>query len=214
MKIGLMVPANNTTMERELGSWLGAATLCQTTRIPRPPGMLTEETVPAYVAEARKLAASYATSDVDTVVYGCTAAGFIMGPQADARLAQDLEQATGKRVVTTARAMVQVLSDRSDVAVVTPYPEEVNRRLAAFLEKSGIRVKRLASFGASSTEELGRITAAQVEALARQTMADDCDALFIACSQLPTYDIIPGLQRDFARPVWSSIQATAHAVLQ
>ena len=214
MKIGLMVPANNTTMERELRSWLGADTDCQTTRIPRPPGMLTEETVPAYVAEARKLAGSYAKSDVDAVVYGCTAAGFIMGPQADARLARDLEQATGKRVVTTARAMVQVLRDRGDIAVVTPYPDEVNRRLAAFLEKSGIGVKRLASFGAASIEELGRITAAEVEALARQTMADDCGALFIACSQLPTYDIIPGLQRDFARPVWSSIQATAHAVRQ
>lgn len=176
--------------------------------------MLSAETVPAYVQAARELAASYAGAELDTVVYGCTAAGFIMGPQADAQLARELENVTGKRVVTTARAMVQVLKDCAQVALVTPYPAEVNRRLAAFLEKSGIGVRRLASFGASSTEELGRIGSAQVEALARQTMGEDCDALFIACSQLPTYDILPGLQREFARPVWSSIQATAHAVTQ
>src|SRR3954469_18824801 len=102
MKIGLMVPQNNTTMERELGSWLGAGTRCSTLRIPRPPGMLTEATVPAYVSRARKLALSYADADLDVVVYGCTAAGFIMGPQADAQLAADLERLTSRRVVTTA----------------------------------------------------------------------------------------------------------------
>ena len=214
MKIGLMVPANNTTMERELLAWLGTDTRCDTLRIPRPPGMLSEETVPAYVAEARRLAETYARADIDALVYGCTAAGFIMGPQADAGLASDLGRITGKRVVTTARAMVQVLEHSGDIAVVTPYPDEVNRRLAAFLRKSGVGVKRLATFGAASTEELGRITSEQVAALARQTMREDCDALVIACSQLPTYDIIPGLQRDFGRPVWSSIQATAHAVRQ
>jgi len=45
-------------------------------------------------------------------------------------------------------------------------------------------------------------------------MTEDCDALFIACSQLPTYEIVAQLERDFARPVWSSIQATARAVRQ
>lgn len=212
MKIGLMIPANNTTMERELLAWLGAGTRCDTVRIPRPAGMLTQDTVPAYVDKARVLARQFSGGEIETLVYGCTAAGFLMGPRADAELAADLAAATGKRVVTTARAMVDVLKQAQDLAVVTPYPEEVNRRLRAFLEASGIGVKRMASFGAASTEELGRITAQQVEALARETMGDDCGALFIACSQLPTYGIVPSLQRDFSRPVWSSIQATAHAV--
>jgi maleate cis-trans isomerase len=35
--------------------------------------------------------------------------------------------------------------------------------------------------------------------------------MFIACSQLPTRAIIGGLERDFGRPVWSSIRATAWA---
>jgi maleate cis-trans isomerase len=174
--------------------------------------MLSEKTVPAYVAEARRLAENYARADIETLVYGCTAAGFIMGPRADTELAADLERLTGKRVVTTARAMVAVLKDIGEIAVVTPYPDEVNRRLAAFLENSGVGVRRLATLQAANTEELGRITSDQVATLARKTMSDDCGGLFIACSQLPTYDIVPQLQRDFERPVWSSIQATAHAV--
>ena len=56
---------------------------------------------------------------------------------------------------------------------------------------------------------LGRITAAEVRDLARATMGPDCDALFIGCSQLPTHSILAELQREFARPAWSSISATA-----
>ena len=48
-----------------------------------------------------------------------------------------------------------------------------------------------------------------VARLARTTIAADCDALFIACSQLPTYEILDGLQAEFGRPAWSSIKATA-----
>jgi maleate cis-trans isomerase len=40
-------------------------------------------------------------------------------------------------------------------------------------------------------------------------MGPDCDALFIGCSQLPTHAILSDLQREFDRPAWSSIRATA-----
>jgi maleate cis-trans isomerase len=40
-------------------------------------------------------------------------------------------------------------------------------------------------------------------------MDKECDALFIACSQLPTRAIVGPLEQEFKRPVWSSIKATA-----
>jgi len=45
-------------------------------------------------------------------------------------------------------------------------------------------------------------------------MDDSCDALFIACSQLPTYEILDSLQAELGRPAWSSIKATAWRALQ
>jgi maleate cis-trans isomerase len=214
MNVGLLVPINNTTMERELLAWLPAHSLCHTLRIPRGKGLLVQETVQAYMASALSLAESFAEEDLDAVVYGCTAAGFLMGPQADAALAEDLRRVTGKPVVTTARAMVQALGQSSakDIAVVTPYAEEVNRQLTRFLDCAGIRVRRLSSLGAANTEELGRIQAPAVAELARRTMGEDCDALFIACSQLPTHEILDGLQEEYSQPVWSSIYATAWQV--
>jgi maleate isomerase len=211
MKIGLMVPANNTTMEGELLKWLPAGSTCRTLKIPRGAGMLTKETVPAYKAAALDLARQFAGDELDMIVYGCTAAGFIYGPKGDAELASQLAATTGKRVVTTASAMVKALEEcgAKTVAIVTPYQDHVNEQLTAFLAASDIGVKRLSSFKANTTDELGRITAEQVAQRARETMGDDCDAMFIACSQLPTHAILDGLRRELGRPVWSSIQASA-----
>lgn len=59
LKVGLMVPANNTTMERELTAWLPDGSRCVTLRIPRGAGLLTKETLPPYKASALELAASF-----------------------------------------------------------------------------------------------------------------------------------------------------------
>jgi maleate cis-trans isomerase len=214
--VGLMVPINNTTMERELPAWMPAGSTCRTLRIPRGKGLLTPETLPAYKAQALALAAGFAVPEIDVVAYGCTAAGFISGPAGDAQLARELTAITGKRVVTTARSMVLALQESKarDIALVTPYLDAVNEQLQAFLLDGGIRVRRFNSFYAANVEELGRIEADAVAQLARKTMDDTCDALFVACAQLPTYEILDALRQEFGRPVLSSNWGTAQQVIR
>jgi maleate cis-trans isomerase len=214
LHVGLMVPANNTTMERELLAWLPTGSTCTTVRIPRGKGLLTPETMPVYKEQALILAATFADMDVDVVAYGCTAAGFIAGPAGEAELATRIAEITGKTVVTTARAMVSTLLEirAKEIALLTPYPDHVNEQLMVFLTDADIRVKRLDSFRVADIEQLGRIRSDAVAERARAMIDKDCDALFIACSQLPTYDILDGLQAEFGRPAWSSIKATARQV--
>ncbi len=212
LRVGLMVPANNTTMEVELNAWLPAGSIVTTVKIPRGPGLLTQETIPAYRDSAIALARQHFSGGaLDLIAYGCTAAGFISGPAGDAELAALLTAATGLPVVTTARAMVRALQQEGArrIAVVTPYQDAVNAQLTAFLSHGGIDVVRLDTFRAPDVVALGRITADEVRALARATMGPDCDALFIGCSQLPTHAILAGLAVEFSRPAWSSISATA-----
>lgn len=211
LHIGLMVPINNTTMEGELTAWLPPGTQCKTLRIPRGKGLLTADSIPAYKAQALELAKQFRNEGIDILAYGCTAASFIAGPAAEPLLTQDLMDASGAPVVTTARAMVQALQDANaqDIAVVTPYQDAVNAQIKLFLTDGGIRVRAFDSLYAKDVDALGRINADEVAAIARSTMNDDCDAMFIACSQLPTYAILDGLRADFRRPVLSSIQSTA-----
>ena len=216
LRLGLLVPVNNTTMEPELLAWLPAGSRCTTLRIPRGKGTLAPADLPAYVAQGTHLAEQFATGNIDLVVYGCTAAGFMMGPARDAEIAHELARITGKPVVTTASAMVLALQHvrAKRIALVTPYLELVNQSLRRFIAQSAIDVEVLASFKAKSVDELAAITADQIAALSREIMRETCDALFIACSQLPTRSIIEPLERDLGRPVWSSIRATAWSALQ
>ncbi len=212
LRVGLMVPSNNTTMQVELAKWLPAGSAVTTVKIPRGPGLLTREVLPAYRDSAVALAREHFSTDThDLIAYGCTAAGFISGPAGDAELQDKLTDATGLPVVTTARAMVSALqSDGARrIAVVTPYSDMVNEQLTAFLADGGIGVVRLETFRAPDVTALGRITAEQVRDLARATMGPDCDGMFIGCSQLPTHAILDGLHAEFKRPTWSSICATA-----
>ena len=200
-------------MEPELVAWLPQGSMCRRLGIPRAKGLLRPEDLPAYLAHTTKLATAFATPDIDLIAYGCTAAGFMAGPQRDAEVAAEIASLTGKPVVTTASAMTSALEHLGArrITLVTPYLDAVNERLKSFVEASDVVVDALASFRAQTVDELAAITPAQILELARATMSPNSDALFIACSQLPTYAVLGDLEREFGRPVWSSIRATAWA---
>ncbi len=216
LNVGLMVPINNTTMEGEMLGWLPQGSTCRTLRIPRGKGLLTEETLPAYKEAAVELAKQFNETPLDVIAYGCTAAGFILGPQGDAEIAQRLAETTGLPVVTTARSMVLALQaiDARNISLLTPYQDDVNTRLKAFLQSGDIAVDHFDSFYAADVVALGQITEEQVAERARTLCANDVDAMFIACSQLPTLNVVQPLSDTWGKPVLSSIQVTAQLAMQ
>ncbi len=208
--IAIMVPINNTTFEQEVLGWLPQDSKVTVLKIPRGPGLLNPETLPAYKSQALELAEKLRGTDVDVVAYGCTAAGFILGPQGDLDLRGELEAIVGKPVITTAGAMVECLNSNgvNDIALITPYLEDVNTQLKNFLSNGGIRISRFDSFYAKGVHDLGNITSQQVAKKARDIFDDKCGGLFIACAQLPTQSILEELRNEFKVPVFSSNYST------
>jgi maleate cis-trans isomerase len=218
LRVGLLVPENNTTMQVELPGWLPDASTVQRVGISRSPGLLTLADLDPYVDQAMHLAEAF-DGTADVTVYGCTAAGILAGPARDAAIAQRLERVSAAPAVTTAGSMIAWLRahDARRIALVTPYSDSVNEDLARFLGDASISVHCLSTFRAAGVAELGRITAGQVEARAVELMEGagaGCDALFIGCSQLPTQSILDGLRERFGCPVSSSIHATGWQVMQ
>ena len=216
LRVGLMVPMNNTTMEGEMLGWLPAGSTCRTLRIPRGQGLLTQETLPAYRDAAIELAKQFNETPLDVIAYGCTAAGFILGPKGDSEIAQSLAKITGLPVVTTAHAMMLALEaiGAHNISLLTPYQDDVNLRLRAFLESGDIKVRHFDSFYAADVVALGQITESQVDARAQPLLKTDVDAMFIACSQLPTLNVVNRLSQAWGKPVLSSIQVTAQYAMQ
>jgi maleate cis-trans isomerase len=213
IKALIVVPENNTTMEPEISALCPALAPIAVARVKRPARTLLLEDLPAYAEATLDAIEPFAAEPLDLVIYGCTAAGFLGGPAGNARMVERLRARTGTTVVSTAGAMIDVLrrSGVSETAVVTPYLQPVNDGLRAYLESSGIQVETLNSFFCKTTAELGAITQDQVLDLARRTVTPQSKSLFVACSQLPTLDVVARLRSEFGIPVWSSIQATAWA---
>ncbi|HEX5213256.1 MAG TPA: hypothetical protein VFW22_16140 [Pseudolabrys sp.] len=211
----VVVPENNTTMEPEIGALCPALAPMPVARVKRPPRTLLLEDLPAYADATLDAVAPYADEQLDLVIYGCTAAGFLGGPAGNAAMIDKLRANTGADVVSTAGAMVDVLRNAGvgETAVVTPYLQPVNDGLRAYLESSGIAVETLNSFFCKTTAELGAITEEQVFDLALRTVTPRSKSLFIACSQLPTLQAVAALRAKLDIPVWSSIQATAWAAV-
>lgn len=209
----LVVPENNTTMAPELAALCPQLAPFDVARVKRPARTLTREDLPAYADATLTAVEPFLEASPDLVFYGCTAAGFLAGPDGNAAMVEKLAARTGATVVSTAGAMVDVLRHEgvTSAAVVTPYLPPVNEGLSAYLAASGIAVETLESFLCATTAELGRITADQVRDLALRTVAPRSAALFIACSQLPTIGILDDLRARLRIPVWSSIAATAWA---
>ncbi|WP_275559122.1 aspartate/glutamate racemase family protein [Streptomyces sp. 5-6(2022)] len=206
-----MLPQNNTTVERELPAWLPSGTTIEVVRIPRGPQLLTPEVMPAYRSHCLQLAQAFAEDRIDVVAYSCTAASFLLGPEVERELGSELEKVTSKPVVTIARAVVGSLSRLgvTRIGVVSPYTDSVNERLREMLSEAGISVVAINTFTARDVTQLSQISALDVLRLSRRTMTDDCEALCIACAQLPTLGVTDTLASEFCRPVVSSLQSLA-----
>jgi maleate cis-trans isomerase len=213
IKTLIVVPENNTTMEPEISVLCPALAPIPVARVKRPARTLLLEDLPTYAEATLDAIEPFAAEQFDLVIYGCTAAGFLGGPSGNARMVDRLRERTRATVVSTAGAMVEALRSAgvSNTAVVTPYLQPVNDGLRDYLESSGIHAETLNSFFCKTTAELGQITEDQVLELARRTVTARSKSLFVACSQLPTLNVVAQLRAELEIPVWSSIQATAWA---
>jgi maleate cis-trans isomerase len=208
----LVIPANNTTFEGELAQLCPQLNIV-TARVKRPARSLTVEDLPDYAVSTLAAVEPLLSQKLDLVIYGCTAAGFLGGPAGNAAMVERLAARTGVETISTASAMIETLQHDgvSETAVVTPYLAAVNDGLKRYLAAYKIKVEVLSSFECANTDALGRITQAQVLERSRTTVTPRSKALFIACSQLPTANIVEGLRRELKMPVSSSIVATGWA---
>jgi maleate isomerase len=183
--------------------------------VPRPHRPLAVPDLPEYRKSTAATVAPLVRGGVDLVIYGCTAAGFLAGPQGDTEAVRVLSELTGAPVVSTAVAMGAALrhSGLRRVDLVSPYLDWKNEILISFLAAAGVAVAGSGSFSAKNPTELGTITADQVLRKALEVARPDSEGLFIACVQLPTIDVIPALTARLGRPVWSAVRAAAWAAL-
>jgi maleate isomerase len=116
--------------------------------------------------------------------------------------------------VTTSGALLEALAelDVRRVALVTPYTVSVTRALEEYVAEAGVTVSGCAYMGL--TRHIWKVPYREVADMARKAVQGDADALFISCTNLATYDVIPQLEAELRIPVISANQVTMWAALR
>jgi arylmalonate decarboxylase len=164
-------------------------------------------------------AADYlARQKVDAIMVIGTSLTFYRGPQAHARLLEELRARTGLPVSTMSQAILDGLREVGGrrVAVATAYSEVVNRRLRELLEAADIDVRSLEcfdllEFGGPSKKSEADIIELSGHAVAK---AGNAEAILISCGGLRTLGVAEPLEARHSIPVVSSATAALWAAMR
>jgi len=219
LRIGLIVPSSNSTIEPEFVRMAPADVAIYSTRVFQQETDRAEEKVATVLAMNRLVdsAAEVISSVLPNVIaYGCTAASFLDGPVQDRLMTERLTQRTGIKVITTSSAVATALKaiGARRIALGTPYIDEVNNREITYLEQAiGVEIVAVKGLQIVGNLPKGRLPASAAEAVARSVDRSDADAIFLSCTNWRTIDLIEALEKDLGKVVITSNQATFWACL-
>lgn len=214
IRVGLIVPSSNTTMENEFRKLLPPKISLHTARM-----RLTNVTIEELFKMERDAVSAglmLADADVNVIVYGCTTGSLIGGKGYDEKIANEIKKATNKSVVVTTTAVVNALKElqASKISLATPYTDEVTKKEIDFLEGMGFKILNTKNLGITSNLEIGRQQPETVYQLAKQANVNQAEAIFISCTNLRTIEVIDQLENELKKPVISSNTATLWATLR
>ena len=185
------------------------------TRIPYAPLAVTTE-MAVHISDPELVARG--VTDINAVsplvaAYACTSGSFVGGLAGEAALVAAMIDAGAPAAVTTSGALLAALRhlDLTRIAIVTPYTADLTAGLSVFLAEAGVRA--VAASGLGLTSDIWTVPYDVTAGLVRETDADDAQAVFISCTNLPTYDVIAPLEAELGKPVLTANQVTMWSAL-
>jgi maleate isomerase len=212
--IGIVAPYD-FALDRELWRWVPDDISLYLTRMPYVPLAATVE-MAIHISEPPLVARSaidvLAVSPLVTA-YACTSGSFIGGLAGEAALVAAMEDAGAPAAITTSGALLIALRQLAitRIAVVTPYTEDLTEGLGTYLGEAGVEV--VATAGLGLTSEIWTVPYETTSDLVRDTDSPAAQAVFVSCTNLPTYDVIADLEAELGKPVLTANQVTMWSAL-
>ncbi|MER0244622.1 decarboxylase [Streptomyces sp. HSW2009] len=213
--VGVVAPFD-FALDRELWRWVPDEVSLHLTRTPYVPVEVSLD-LARMVSEHETLhSAVQALCAVapEVVAYACTSGSFVGGVPGERAMCAAMTRAGDVPSLTTSGALLAALDelDAHRIALVTPYTKSVTDALEEYVAEADIAVVGRAYLGL--TREIWRVPYRDVVDMARLAVVGSADALFISCTNLPTYDVIPQLEAELRMPVLSANQVTVWAALR
>jgi maleate isomerase len=142
---------------------------------------------------------------VDVMAYGCTSGSLFIGPEAIHKLIHEVHpNAVCTTPIEAATAALKALEARN-IALITPYTDEINQRLREHLRLNNFKVPAMASWNEPVDAKVGRISPESIrKAVLDLGRSDRVDTVFISCTNLRALSILEELENELDKPVISS----------
>ena len=220
MRLGLLLPSSNSTMEPELSS----ASYKLSTLLSVHTARLTLKKVDSQSLfkmkeELRAETIKLIDAGVDILLYGCTSGSLLHGKEYSQNLIKQMDFLLGiaSMSTTTALSVVNSLKKLSvkRISVITPYSEEINKLEKKFLEENGYFVESITGMGLIENSRIGEVTQSELIDFIERSEQEisNSEALFISCTNLQTFSSLHLLEEKYQIPVVSSNSASLHEVL-
>ncbi len=145
-----------------------------------------------------------------SITWADTSGSFLFGSSGDADQIKAIEKETGIPASTTSTACVKAFEALgvSNICVASPYLQEVNESMEAFLWARALKVVRLESLELRESSRIARVEPETVYQLSKRAASSGGEALFVPCTDFLDLDLIQTLERDLSIPVVAANQAT------
>ncbi len=204
-RIGMILPSANRVAEPELMDMLPAGISLHTTRI-KLAGTSPAELL-ASTEKVEEAASLLADNDPDLIAFHCTAVS-TYDEALEESLKRRISGVTGLPAIATSDALIAALAVLGvrKLVMLSPYPQALNDREAAFLQRHGIVVLREKGLDLPVKEHADVLP----EEWLRHTVEmahPDADAYFLGCTNIRAVPAIAAMERELGRPVVTSNQA-------
>ena len=145
---------------------------------------------------------------VDVIAYGCTSASMAIGEEGVfENIHRSRPDARCTTPVTAAFAAFDAFGARR-IGVLTPYPADVNKIVAGYIEARGYQVPVFGSFNSDYDTLVSRITPQSIERGVREILRHaEVDAVFVSCTSVRLIDACAELEASLGIPLTSSNHA-------
>ncbi|WP_051109125.1 Asp/Glu racemase [Actinomadura flavalba] len=213
--VGVVAPFD-FALDRELWRWTPDDVSLFMTRLPYVPVPVTVEMATALSDESivRQATRDVLAPEPLGVVYACASGSFIGGAAGERTLTAAMTDAGAPAATTTSGALIASLAllGVRRVAVVTPYIDAVTDRLVSFLGEHGVGV--VSKVGLGLLSHIWKVGYEEIVQAVSAVDRPDAEAVFISCTNVPTYDIIAPLERMLGKPVLTANQVTMCTALR
>jgi len=144
---------------------------------------------------------------IDVVAYGCTSGTIAIGED---HIESQVKKSKPKAKVTTPiTAAIKAFKKLSlnNIAVLTPYPKEVNLTVFNYLSSNQIQIDSFNSFNLNYDAEIAQVSLDSIMDGISKINLEKVDGLFVSCTALKIADILDEVEKKFNTTVISSNQA-------